>query len=379
MDFSPQRLGARLREAREAARLSIDVVAAAADLSPERLQGAEQGVPVTGVELARAAQVLGLSDVELGAEAPLPRTAVGVLLRGDEGRLTLAPHLGRFAAVTRDMEELESALGITSRGIVAGFTPAAAPQTIPFEQGEWLANELRRRLDLGTAPIRSMSELVGHMGIRLIWTESLDEAIQGLALYDPRRGSSLVVNLRGRGGAWWTLRSTIAHELCHILFDRVPAEPLGLVSRAGDRQGVEQRANAFSVYFLAPRDGVARFLIERGRRPFDVDPYDVHALMAHFALGKEAATWHLKHLGWIDEDTRLALLHASYPVEPAADIESPGLRPPLERWLAAGVPIERIELVEPALAAYHRAKITLGRFHELLDLDPFSNVTQLVA
>jgi Zn-dependent peptidase ImmA (M78 family) len=379
MDASTQRLGVRLREAREAAQLPLEVVATAADVPRDRLLGAEQGTPIAGHELARVAEVLGLSDVELAAEAPLPRTAVGVLLRGDEGRLGLAPHLGRFAAVARDMDELESALGVASRGIVAGFTPAAAPQTLPFEQGEWLANELRKRLDLGTAPIRSMSDLVGHMGIRLLWTEALDEDVHGLALYDPRRGSSVVVNLRGRQSAWWTVRSTIAHELCHVLFDRVPAEPLGVVSRAGDRQSTEQRANAFSVYFLAPREGVARFLVERGRQPLDVDQYDVHALMTHFALGKEATTWHLKNLGWIDEETRLKLLHASYPVEPSADVESPSQRPPLDRWLKVGVPLERIELVEPALAAYHREKITLGRFREVLDLDPFSNVTQLVA
>ncbi|MBK9387527.1 MAG: ImmA/IrrE family metallo-endopeptidase [Planctomycetes bacterium] len=379
MDTSPARIGERLHEAREAARLDLATLAIAAQIERDRLEAAERGCSLTGLELARAAEVLGLSDVDLAADGPLPGTAVGVLLRGEAERGALAPHLGRLKSIARDLTELHAMLGVENPAILDPFRSRAASQPTPWSQGEALAAELRQFLDLGAAPIRSMRELLLQLSIKILWTEALDESIHGLTLYDSGSGATIVANRRGALAKWWSLRMTLAHELCHQIFDRAPKQPLGRVSRANSSDPVEQRANAFAIYFLAPPAGVERFLRDKGQRRQNVDPYAVHQLMEHFALGKEATTQHLRNLGWIDDAAHRALLEQRYVVESTTDSEFPWSYPPLDRWLEIGVPLERLELIEPALAAYRSDQITLGRLRELLDLDPFVPIAEFAA
>jgi Zn-dependent peptidase ImmA (M78 family) len=379
MDTSPVRIGQRLREAREAADLELATVAEVAGIEPARLAAAERGGPLTGQELSRAAEVVGLSDVELVAEGPLPQTGVSVLLRGEGERAVLAPYLGRYASIARDLAELQGLLRVDNPARLDGFVTRARSFPEPWKQGQQLAEELRKHLRLGTAPIRSMRALLQELSVRLLWTDSLDEKIHGLTLYDARCGATIVSNRRGILASWWSQRMTLAHELCHLLIDRAPRNPFGTVSRAESREPMEQRANAFAIYFLAPRAGVDRFLRDKKQARQSVEFYAVQQLMEHFALGKEAMTLHLRHLGWIDNAARERLLQQRYLIESTADSEFPWKQSPFDRWIELGVPLERLELIEPALAAYQAELITLGRLRELLELDPFVALGDLAA
>lgn len=370
-----QQIGARLAEARERAGLTLDVAADAVGLTRDELAACEAGSGLTSRRLAALGEIYGLAEEELAGTGKLSDTAVSALLRGDPQGNELAPHLGRFASICRERTRLEDLLGAPARGRVPAFSPAGEPTSPPHAQGEVLARHVRQELDLGLSPIRSMTSLLSDLGIRLVWTDRLDESIQGISLNDPKVGPSIVANVRGRQRLWWTLRSTLAHELCHVLFDRVPAAPLGLASRRAQREPIEQRANAFGIYFLAPREGVARFLMDRGSRPYELDRHDVHALMMHFGLGKDAATLHLKHIDWITVEQRADLLQRRYPTEPEADVESPEAQPGLSRFIELGTPLERLGLVWPALAAHSRGLITEGRVREALGLDPFVDLS----
>jgi Zn-dependent peptidase ImmA (M78 family)/transcriptional regulator with XRE-family HTH domain len=377
--LDPQQIGARLMEARQRARLTEDAAADAAGLTRDELEACEAGRSLTSRRLSRIAEVYGLSEEELASPGVLPETAVSVLLRGDPQGSELARHLGRFASICRERTRLEDLLGAPARGRVPSFAPAGEPTSPPHAQGEALAKRVRQELDLGLSPIRSMTSLLVDLGVRLVWTDRLDESMQGISLNDPKAGPSIVANVRGRQKLWWTLRSTLAHELCHVLFDRVPAVPLGIASRRAQREPVEQRANAFGIYFLAPREGVARFMMDRGSRPYELDQHDVRALMMHFGLGKDAATFHLMHLDWVTAEQRVELMQRRYPTEPEADVESPEAQPGLSAFIDLGVPLERLGLVWPALAAYSRGLITQGRFREALELDPFTDLTLVLS
>jgi Zn-dependent peptidase ImmA (M78 family) len=374
-----QEIGGRLTLARTQARLSTGLVAKAAGVTEAELAACEAGQGLTAGRLAALAGVYGLAEEDLAGEDALPQTAVGVLLRGDPHPEELALHIGRLASICREQTVLEDLLGAPARGHVADFSPAGDPSPPAHKQGEELADKVRDVLQLGLAPIRSMTSLLADLGIRLVWTDSLGEEIQGLTLHDARIGPSIIANIRGRKNQWWTLRSTLAHELCHVLFDRVPASPIGIASRRDQRESVEQRANAFGVYFLAPRRGVARLLMDRGCRPFELDHNDVHAVMSQFGLGKDAVTWHLKHLDWITEDQRQDLLGRPYPTEPQADNESPEAQPLLGPFIELGVHLERLALVAQATTAWSRGLITEGRLRESLGLDPFTNLGGVLA
>ncbi|MCA9677041.1 MAG: helix-turn-helix domain-containing protein [Myxococcales bacterium] len=371
-------IAARLMRAREAARISVETAASAAELPPDLVREVERGQGLTAGRVAALANVYGYSEEDLLDDAPL-ETAVSVLLRGDPHADDLALHLGRLTAVCREYTQLEDLLGSPAQGRIVGFPPAGPPAPPPWRHGEELATLTRSKLDLGIAPIRSMSALLEQLGVRLVWTDRLPEELQGLSLHDPLVGPSIVANTNGRVHQWWTLRTTIAHELCHILYDRVPTAPLGIASRRNQRDDLEQRANAFSVYFLAPREGVRALLMSRGCLPFQLHRSDVHAVMMHFGLGKEAATAHLLHLDWISRPQREGLLGLSYPTEPEDDSESPESQPDLARYLELGVPLERISLVRVAERAHERGVITTARFREALGLSPFADLRSVLA
>lgn len=371
-------IGQKLRAAREAAGISVDLAAAASGLTAELVRSCEAGTDLTAARVASLATTYGYSEEGLLQGEPYD-TSVSVLLRGDPHPDELVLHLGRLATICREHTFLEDLLGMPARGRVAGFAPAGPPPPPPFQHAEELANRTRDILGLGQAPIRSMSGLFEDLGVRLVWTDRLPEDVHGLSLHDPAVGPSVIANLAGRRNAWWTLRSTLAHELCHILYDRQPAAPLGIASRRDQRDDLEQRANAFGVYFLAPREGVRRLLMNRGCRPYELDRTDVHTVMMHFGLGKEAATLHLKHLDWITAEQRAVLLAHRYPTEPASDTESPDVQPDLEPYIRLGVELERLSLVRPAARACERGLITAGRVREALQLSPFVDLEPLLA
>lgn len=351
----------------------MDVVAAAVGIAVNDLRACEDGHGLSAPRIAQIAALYGFSEQDL-LDGALEDSAVSVLLRGDPAANELILHLGRFAAICHEQTVLEDLLGMSARGRVAGFAPAGIPTLPAHKQGEDLARRTRELLQLGIAPIRSMSGLLLELGIRLVWTDRLSEDVYGLSLHDPTVGPSVIANFNGRKQQWWTLRSTLAHELCHVLYDRVPAAPLGIASRRDQRGDVEQRANAFGVHFLAPRVGIQQLLMDRGARPYELDRTDVHAVMMHFGFGKDAATWHLKHLDWITESQRVSLVQKRYPTEPEDDVESPHAQPDLRPFIELGVPWERLGLVRPAVTAYGRGLITLGRLREALGLDPFVDV-----
>jgi Zn-dependent peptidase ImmA (M78 family) len=233
---------------------------------------------------------------------------------------------------------------------------------------------VRTQLDIGAAPIRSLVDVTDEtLGIHLIWTRSLPENIRGLTLVDEARyGRAIVVNLKHSGV--WIQRSTIAHELCHALFDRVPGRPIGVVSRSAAgaaQEALEQRANAFACYFLVPRDSAKSFLGAQGFRPRDsMDNLLLHRMSNHFGVGIDLLTGHLKHLDQIDDKNRRDLIDRHYPFDPSLDTESPDNRG-FTQWLKSGVDVERLCLVSPILEALQRNEITLDAAKEFLGLSPF--------
>jgi Zn-dependent peptidase ImmA (M78 family)/transcriptional regulator with XRE-family HTH domain len=370
-------IAARLKTARENARITVATAAIAADLSADDVQDMEQGRGLTSGRIAALANVYGYSEEDL-LEAQPSENSVSVLLRGDAHADELALHLGRLTAICREYTQLEELLGAPAQGRIAGFSPAGPPPPPPWRHGEDLAMRTRTELGLAIAPIRSMSGLLEQLGVRLVWTDRLPADVHGLSLHDPHVGPSIVANQNGREQQWWTLRTTLAHELCHILFDREPTVPLGIASRRNQRDDLEQRANSFSVYFLAPREGVRELLMSRGCIPSKLHRSDVHAVMMHFGLGKEAATAHLMHLNWISRPQREHLLELSYPTEPTDDTESPHSQPDLAVYLQMGVSLERVSLVRLVERAYERGEITTGRLREALDLSPFDNLQSVL-
>jgi len=324
-----QELGLTHRDALFATLLGIEASA---------LRHAAEGDSAAREEvLRRAALVLGIEAHELlfeGAEGrastALFKAVVDPLHASafeEAAHQGLQQALGRFVRRLRRKAWLRAALGLPAPELpheVAALARSTPPEKEAPFGADTLAARVREALGLGDAPIPRMVSLV-HEGLqievhvtRTMWTQ-IDGAsyAQGVA-----RG--ILVNLHDRARPR-SVRMTLAHELCHVLFDGdfAGAARGGMLafSPGGERsrpvrngpaypaeafQLREQRANAFAAYLIAPPRGVRSLLGD------DAPPVyrTVHAVAEHFGLSRVTALNVAANVyGW-SKDERLSLLES---------------------------------------------------------------------
>ena len=97
----------------------------------------------------------------------------------------------------------------------------------------------------------------------------------------------------------------MAHELAHILFDpeqqlsNVRVDSYDEMARNAEHgapspDSVEQRANAFAVEFLAPREAVKKIVPS----PAQVSTASIERVMSRFGIGRAAARFHVGNAWW---------------------------------------------------------------------------------
>lgn len=264
---TPAAAGRVLRERRERLGVPVRSVANKSGLTPEVVEALERSARKPVREYEQAARVLGL-DERVISFRPIPEgnESVAVRLRtlADE-RPSLSANtvisLSEAAWVAMTQIRLEDHLGLSrDRPNVEVREDYGSPGQPAYSIGYQLADELREKLGLGAEPIRSMRTLAEDtLKIPVIQTQ-LNERIAGATVESGGR-RAIVLNIGGRNRDALVRRSTLAHELGHLLFDPSPElEELRvddydeLEQRPEVRvDPVEQRANAFGVQFLAPQ------------------------------------------------------------------------------------------------------------------------------
>jgi len=235
------------------------------------------------------------------------------------------------------------------------------------EEGIRLATELRKQLRLGTRPIPSMRTLL-RREFPEIWVSYARPPLEisGLALVDPDIVPTIAVNLGGRNENVWTLRFHLAHELCHVLFDRgndlrgVFLDRFELATNLVEAR--EKRANAFAAHFLAPHEGM-RSLREQFKAA-TLDHFTREA-MVHFGMHFQAMKLHLRHVAIASQEEVEAVQVEDYlPDEGWIKQERPE---DVLQFLWKEVPEERRgEFARTALQSWRAGKITTSRTRELL-------------
>ena len=125
----------------------------------------------------------------------------------------------------------------------------------PWESGYRLADLVRSKLGLREGDHVDVETLVHQLGVGVHTITLRDSDIRGVCVASPAYRPIVVINnscedASGVSGR----RITLAHELCHLLFDRYRLRSLARFegySSESDRV-VEMRANAFAVQLLAP-------------------------------------------------------------------------------------------------------------------------------
>jgi Zn-dependent peptidase ImmA (M78 family) len=157
-------------------------------------------------------------------------------------------------------------------------------------EGKARAESFRTEYSLGFLPLGdlvSLIELTQHFDVAIL-DAGHDE--HGMAMRDPTRGVVMVAAARTRNPM--RQRSTLAHELGHVLFDD------GAPPRAegwADRSPQEIRADAFARHLLVPVQGVQAVLGDR--RPAAIS--DLSMLVQRFQASPALVAIQMHRAGYL--------------------------------------------------------------------------------
>jgi Zn-dependent peptidase ImmA (M78 family) len=177
--------------------------------------------------------------------------------------------------------------------------PAIVGSMRDYDQGYELATHVRRLLE-NELQYMDIEALLGELLIPVQEIDLGDSELDGGSICDAQHGPLIFVNRRSRkASAPWGRRMVLAHELCHLLFDREHAISLAIVSGPWAPPTVERRANAFAAELLLPRAAMERRL---GSPPLEGQEAQIQQLMDDYEVGITTCTWHMHNRGWDGAD-----------------------------------------------------------------------------
>ena len=203
-----------------------------------------------------------------------------------------ASRLVQFLSKHRNGAETESLAKLVGR---RGSNPAMAP----YEEGYELAKDVRDELGIpaGERDV-NVRRLLHDLQIEVEEIELQTDSVRGVAIAGLGFSPAILVNMTSPFNRSWEGRNfTLAHEFCHILFDRTRAKRLSHVSGPWTSLRTEQRANAFAAMFLASRAAVRAVFRKHGVE-------GTKKAAEELQFGHTAFVEHLYNLRLIDEVTR---------------------------------------------------------------------------
>lgn len=290
-----------IRTQRSELNVSIDDVAKATGLSTAEVEKSEERGSILPIrKLLRLSQALALDDETLSAIPHAGRDGdlayrLRTMQSGPTVKLSasLVLKLSEAAWIISKQHKLTAML---DEGRVPPAFPASGDYARPAWKRGWELAERTRAL-LGedpVAPIPSIRALIDRINIPLIQAE-LGYTFAGATVQNGAdRG--IVVNIQGDNSNVWVRRATLCHELGHLFWD--PADQLQRLHvdsyqdiRTIGETGIEARANAFAIAFIAPPAAVREIV------KLDISVEEqVGRLMQQFGLAGSAARYHLSNV-----------------------------------------------------------------------------------
>ena len=172
------------------------------------------------------------------------------------------------------------------------------PLGVPYQDGCLFAEELLEDIGTSTSDFVDVRAMCSRLGIDIQEATLETDSIRGVAVAGDGFSPRIAVNGRHHFNRnEFGKRFTIAHELCHVLFDRTRARRVAHASSGPwAAPGIEQRANAFAAYLLMPRTLVLAHLLDANR----IERGDVRHLAQALQVNESALVPHLRSLGLID-------------------------------------------------------------------------------
>jgi Zn-dependent peptidase ImmA (M78 family) len=163
-----------------------------------------------------------------------------------------------------------------------------------FIRGYRMARAVRRELRNLADPLNVEDLVHRELRIPVLDLRLSDPQIDGASVCDDAHGPVVFVNpVSKRASTPWGRSVVIAHELCHLLFDRREARPLTVISGPWAPPRIERVANAFAIELLLPLEGIIATVGRVWQSPQDSD---VENLMDKYGVGVTATTEHLRNM-----------------------------------------------------------------------------------
>jgi Zn-dependent peptidase ImmA (M78 family) len=203
---------------------------------------------------------------------------------------------------------------IGALGELASALLGEADSDEPWHQGYRLAQLLREELNAPAGRI-DPEDILRSWGIVIRGIDLPGAGIDAVAVWAAGRKPTIFVNRDGPRAQMPTgVRSTLAHEICHLLIDRDGALPAAEVLGGRVPARIEARANAFAAELLLPRSAVASYLRDELAFVNQRDARDsvIEGAVSDFAVeyevSHELSAWQIRNSGAIEEADESVLL-----------------------------------------------------------------------
>jgi Zn-dependent peptidase ImmA (M78 family) len=288
--------------------------------SPERFESRMAWLAGMGDNIGRYTQAAAAVDDALssvsqeereaitGAERTTPLVVVGSafarLLYG-----AVSPSTTQADVLTLTRRIIDNYVPDASRWLTILDLPIAAAdvgQLRPGEQGSRLGERVAEILAADSGSWIDVVGVLETLDVQVSQIDLSDQDIRAVSVFGPTQRPHIFCNRRTIWGATEPVRRfTLAHELCHLIFDREYGDELAIATGPWAPLAIEQRANAFSAAFLMPT-----WLL---RDAFDAiglpapDPKAIRSLSARLKVSASSLVDRLYNLGELTVDERLQL------------------------------------------------------------------------
>lgn len=264
------------------------------------------GLSTEGIEETVQA-LLGISEPDCAALIT-PLTIPAMLFRSASPELT-SPDLWNLS---KAINQLPSKTDIPLRDYQQASPPSMRSEIV-YKDGYEKAVAFRESIGIDpglplSGDLDLESKLLPRLGVVVRDFTLEDKEIDGLAMFAPGKSPLTGINLTGKySSTRWGRRMTLAHELCHLLYDLSDGQSVGIVSNPWAPELLEKRANAFAAMLLMPRLALE---VSLPANPRQWTPEDLNGAMRFLGVGRTALMNHLHNLGFISHSERDAWLDA---------------------------------------------------------------------
>ena len=187
------------------------------------------------------------------------------------------------------------------------YAPCQCPPEEATADGYDRALVIRERLGLSPEqPLRDEvdfeTKLLPRLGIGVEDVSLVDARVEALSRGGAGYGPTIAVNRNGRFSPTpWGRRMSLAHELCHLLFDGDAEGRTGVVSNPWAPPLEERRTDAFAAMLLAPEPAIAAVL---ARDSSTWTGEDLYSAMNSLGIGATTLLRQFENLDWISRPER---------------------------------------------------------------------------